>query len=129
MLRLLGVSSVSLKYISTNDYNLAIESEKVQGWSCGLKTAQTSCVSGIPDGVQFHEGETIADALTCFCAEELCNVEHFCDDCTVGSGTVSLQCNEGASGIHGFPLDLQPHTCEDGVVNCAKIVGSKFSIP
>ena len=54
MLRLLGVSSVSLKYFPTNDYNLAIESEKVQGWSCGLKKAQTSCVSGIPDGVQFQ---------------------------------------------------------------------------
>ena len=90
MLRLLGVSSVSLKYFPTYDYNLAIDAEKVQGWSCGLKTAQTSCVSGIPDGVQFHEGEPIADALTCFCAEELCNVEHFCDDCTVGSGKEGL---------------------------------------
>ena len=47
----------------------------------------------------------------------------------ITAGVVSLQCNEGASGIHGFPMDLQPHTCEDGVVNCAKIVGSKFSIP
>ena len=90
VLRLLGVSSVSLKYFPTKYYNLAIESEKVQGWSCGLKKAQTSCVSGIPDGVQFHEGEIIADAITCFCAEELCNVEHFCDDCTVGSGTDRL---------------------------------------
>ena len=108
----------------------------MQGWSCGLKTAQTSCVSGIPDGVQFHEGETIADAITCFCARELCNTEDFCDDCTVGStlptgastapSGVGFHCNDGASGIHGFPLDLQPHLCDDGVASCAKITGSKL---
>ena len=62
----------------------------MQGWSCGLKTAQTSCVSGIPEGVQFHEGETIADAITCFCADELCNTKDFCNDCTVGSGKDGL---------------------------------------
>ena len=54
------------------------------------KKAQTSCVSGIPDGIQFHEGETIADAITCFCAEELCNTKDFCNDCTVGSGKDGL---------------------------------------
>ena len=62
------------------------------GWSCGLKTAQTSCVSGIPDGVQFHVGESVDGALTCFCAEELCNEElcneeHFCDGCVAGTTT------------------------------------------
>ena len=55
-------------------------------------------------------------------------MEHYCL-WLISAGVVSLKCNEGASGIHGFPLDLQPHLCEDGVVSCAKIFGSKFSIP
>ena len=57
----------------------------MQGWSCGLKTAQTSCVSGIPDGIEFSIGETVMDAVTCFCSGDLCNDQHFCDDCAVGS--------------------------------------------
>jgi len=62
----------------------------VKGWSCGLKTAQTTCVSGIPDGVKFHVGEDIDGPVTCFCAEELCNVENFCDGCVAGSGKEGL---------------------------------------
>ena len=100
-------------------------------------------MSGIPDGVNFHVGESVDGALTCFCAEELCNEEHFCDGCVAGATTkvpppttstkvpppthAGFHCYEGTSGIHGFPLDLQPVNCEAGVVNCAKIAGSKLS--
>ena len=45
----------------------------------------TSCVDGIPDGINVAIGEPVSDAFTCFCSEELCNVEHFCDDCVVES--------------------------------------------
>ena len=44
-------------------------------------------MSGIPDGVNFHVGESVDGALTCFCAEELCNEEHFCDGCVAGTTT------------------------------------------
>merc|ERR1712098_296773 len=63
-----------------------VDTESVQAWSCGLKTAQSGCVAGIPDGVQLNVGETIDNAVTCFCSDELCNGEHFCDGCTAGSG-------------------------------------------
>jgi hypothetical protein len=43
----------------------------------------------------------------------------------ITSGVFSFKCNAGTSGILGFPLDLQPVPCEDRVVNCAKITGSK----
>ena len=45
----------------------------------------TSCVNGIPDGINVAIGEPVSDAFTCFCSEELSNVEHFCDDCVVES--------------------------------------------
>ena len=65
------------------------------------------------------------DAITCFCSGDLCNDQHFCDDCAVGS---SLKCNSGTSGIHGFPVDLVPADCDDGTLNCAKITGSKLEL-
>ena len=53
----------------------------------------TSCVDGIPDGINVAIGELVSDAFTCFCSEELCNVEHFCDDCVVESTfTVTYYC-------------------------------------
>ena len=64
----------------------AIDAESVQAWSCGLKTEQSNCVSGIPDGVPLDVGETVADAITCFCTGDLCNGEHFCDACVADSG-------------------------------------------
>merc|ERR1711970_1463005 len=63
-----------------------IDAESVQAWSCGLKTEQTNCVSGIPDGVTMDVGETVVDAITCFCTGDLCNGEHFCDACVADSG-------------------------------------------
>ena len=44
------------------------------------------------------------------------------------SGVASLKCNSGTSGIHGFPEDLEPADCDDGVLNCAKITGSKLKL-
>ena len=43
-------------------------------------------------------------------------------------GIVSLRCNSGTSGIHGFPVDLVPADCDDGTLNCAKITGSKLEL-
>merc|ERR1719153_1487863 len=64
-----------------------IEVESVQVWSCGLKTDQSSCISGVPDGVQLDVGETVDGAITCFCTGDLCNGEHFCDTCVVTNST------------------------------------------
>ena len=77
-LRLLTKSSIIC-------YHAAINAESVRAWSCGLKTEQSNCVSGIPDGM-LDVGETVDGALTCFCTGDLCNGEHFCDGCVAGSG-------------------------------------------
>jgi hypothetical protein len=45
----------------------------------------TSCVNEIPDGINIAIGEPVADGLTCFCSVDLCNDEHFCNDCVVDS--------------------------------------------
>ena len=84
----------------------AIDAKKVQGWSCGLKIAQSSCVNGIPEGVEFNEGETIKDPLTCFCSGELCNEEHFCDSCTVGTSGAGRVISLVISTVFGLVLAL-----------------------
>jgi hypothetical protein len=67
-------------------YYSAIDGEEVKVWSCGLKRdLWIPCGNGIPDGIDIAIGAPVSDAVTCFCSEELCNDEHFCDDCGVES--------------------------------------------
>lgn len=57
-----------------------IQGKPAGGWSCGLDSPTTGCVQGIPHGIPYDVGETLDDAVTCFCDSELCNVVNFCDD-------------------------------------------------
>merc|ERR1712215_174466 len=83
-----------------------IEAESMQAWSCGLKTDQSSCVSGIPDDVSFDVGETVDGAITCFCTGDLCNGEHFCDACVAGSGEGRIAASVLATLVMAIMIQL-----------------------
>ena len=51
-------------------------------------------ILGIPSGINFNVGDKYTSTKTCFCRDDLCNTQTFCDD----------GCNSGVQNYFATPI-------------------------